>query len=47
MRDESPGLGGDEPRPPVPVLRVDALPELPAPDSAPASHGGSVPPPGA
>jgi len=47
MRDESPGLGGDEDRPPVPVLRVDALPEQPAAHPPPVSHGGSVPPPGA
>jgi len=47
MRDENPGLGGDEDRPPVPVLRVDALPEPPAADPPPVSSGGSVPPPGA
>jgi len=49
MRDEGPGLGGDDDRPPVPVLRVDSLPEQAAPTPAPtpASPGGSVPPPGA
>jgi len=47
MRDESPGLGGDEDRPPVPVLRVDALPDHRAADPPPVSSGGSIPPPGA
>lgn len=43
LRDESPGFGGDVDRPPVPVLRVDALPDqAPEPDRA----AGSVPPPG-
>lgn len=41
MRDESPGFGGDEDRPPVPVLRVDALP------AHETGAADSVPPPGA
>ncbi len=46
MRDEGPGLGGDEERPPIPVLRVDALPDAaPAPGRA-GGPAGSVPPPG-
>ncbi len=46
MRDEGPGLGGDEERPPIPTLRVDALPDAePAPGEA-GGPAGSVPPPG-